>query len=912
MSGGDYATFSKAQLFARLALGLAGGVTVITPNRRLAQALSREFDAAQAAQGSSAWESADILPYSAFVERCYEDALYSELASDLPILLTPAQEHALWEDIIRRSDAGDALLAIPETAALAADAWKTAHAWRLLDSLRSGQLNEDATAFRDWCAQYSLRCERERHTDAALLPDVVAAHVTGKEMRKPNLLAVYGFDIMTPQQQALFDALQAAGTEVFVSAQERREASVLRVACVDARDEIQRAAAWARARLAAAPEARIGIVVPDLAKQRKAILRMFRTVMAPASMLPGASGAPRTNDDPLPFNLSLGEALTGYPLVQAACLILELAGREIEFGRASLLIRSPFIAAGESEAAGRARLDLELRRRAEPAITLERLLDTIDAAGAGAYSPELAQRLRKLAGFRKSDLFAARAPSEWARAITDALKLMGFPDKGRSLDSFEYQTLKKWHEVIASFAMLDRVNAKMGYGEAIGRLRRLAAEVLFQPEVPHAPVQILGVLESAGIEFDHLWVMGLTDEAWPIHPRPNPFLPLEAQRKARVPEASIEATLALDAAITRGWLAAAREVVLSHAQAEGERKLLPSPLLRDLPQAALELPVYPRHRDLIHAAARIESMEDAVAPPLAASAALTGGASVITDQSACPFRAFALHRLDAESPEAPHAGLDPMERGTLVHRVLANAWDQLKTKTRLDAIGEGELEALLARSADEAVTRLKRGRPATLAGRFAEVEKRRLVRLARAWLEMEREARGDDFTVTAVEDKRGLVIGPLTLRGKLDRVDELEDGRRIVIDYKSTAAPASAWLGERPDEPQLPLYLIATEPAAVAIAFAQVKAGDMKFGALAADETLLPVWKSLPDIGWDAQVAAWREVLARLATQFAAGEAAVDPKNLQKTCRKCDLQPLCRIHERLGALVPEEEGDDEG
>jgi probable DNA repair protein len=826
----------------------------------------------------------------------------------LPILLTPAQEHALWEDIIRRSDAGDALLALPETAALAADAWNTAHAWRLLDSLRSGELNEDAAAFRDWCATYSLRCERERLTDTALLPDFIAAQLSGAARRKPKLLVLYGFDIMTPQQRALFDALRAAGTEVFVSAQQRREARVLRLACVDARDEIGRAAAWARARLEADPRSSIGIVVPDLAQQRKALMRSFRTVMAPVSILPGAKEAP------LPFNVSLGAALTSYPLVQAACLVLELAGREIEFGRASLLLRSPFIAAGESEAAGRARLDLELRRRAEPSITLDRLLatmDTIAAAGAGAHAPELAQRLRKLAGFRKSDLFAARSPSAWAKVITDALKLMGFPDKGRSLDSAEYQTLKKWHEVVAGFALLDRVHAKMGYGEAIVRLRRLAAETLFQPEAPQAPVQILGVLESAGIAFDHLWVMGLTDDAWPIHPRPNPFLPLEAQRQAQVPEASIEATLALDGAITRGWLAAAGEVVLSYAEAEGERKLLPSPLLRDLPQGELALPAYPRHRDLIHAAANIESIEDAVGPPLAAVAPMAGGTAVISDQSACPFRAFALHRLEAKSPEAPHAGLDAMERGVLVHRVLASAWGQLKTKTNLDAIGAAELDALLARAADEAVTRVKRDRPATLAGRFAEVEKARLARLARAWLEMEREARGDDYSVAAVEDKRSIVIGPLTLRGKLDRVDELADGRRMVIDYKSTAAPASAWLGERPDEPQLPLYLVATEPDAVAIAFAQVKAGDMKFAALAAGETLLPVKKSLPDLGWDVQVAEWRRVLARLATEFAAGEAAVQPKNPPTTCRNCDVQPLCRIHERLGAPVSDQDGDDE-
>jgi len=903
MPGDDYAVLSKAQLFARLAQGLAGGVTVVTPNQRLAQALAREFDAVQAAEGRNAWESADILPYPAFVLRCYEDALYSELAPDLPILLTQAQQQALWEDIIRRSHAGEALLAIPETAALAADAWNTAHAWRLLDALRSGELNEDATAFRDWCAQYSLRCEHDRHTDMALLPDLVAARANDRAMRRPKLLAVYGFDISTPQQQTFFDALQSAGTEVVASRPEGREANVLRLACADARDEIRRAAFWARARLEADPHARIGIVVPDLSKHRSALIRSFRTVLAPA--LPGSA------EDPLPFNVSLGRALTDYPLVQAACLILEVAGRDIEFGRASLLLRSPFIAAGEAEAAGRARLDLELRRRAEPAIGIDRLLNTLDAAGAGALAPELAQRLRQLAAFRRSDLFTARAPSAWARAITDALKLMGFPDKGRSLDSAEYQTLKKWQEVVAGFAQLDRVSGKIGYAEAIARLRRLAAQTLFQPEAPDAPVQILGVLESAGIGFDHLWVMGLNDDAWPIHPRPNPFLPLEAQRKARVPEASIDATLALDAAITRGWLAAAGEVVLSHPQAEGERRLLPSPLLRDLREGELVLPVYPRHRDLIHAAANIESIEDAVAPPLAAGAALTGGAAVIADQSACPFRAFALHRLDAQSPEAPHAGLDAMERGILVHRVLATAWGELDTKTRLDAIGADELEALLARAAREAVARVKRDRPATLAGRFAEIETGRLVRLARAWLEMEREARGDDFSVVAVEDKRNLAIGPLTLRGKLDRVDALADGRRMIIDYKSTAKSSSAWLGERPDEPQLPLYLVATEPDASAIAFAQVKAGAMKFAALAETEALLPVKKSLPDLGWDGQVAEWRRVLARLATQFAAGEAAVQPKNPPTTCRNCDLQPLCRIHERLGAFVANQDGDDD-
>jgi hypothetical protein len=38
--------------------------------------------------------------------------------------------------------------------------------------------------------------------------------------------------------------------------------------------------------------------------------------------------------------------------------------------------------------------------------------------------------------------------------------------------------------------------------------------------------------------------------------------------------------------------------------------------------------------------------------------------------------------------------------------------------------------------------------------------------------------------------------------------------------------------------------------------------------------------------------------LERLAGEFASGHAAVDPKQRPQTCRECDLQPLCRVHER--------------
>jgi ATP-dependent helicase/nuclease subunit B len=148
------------------------------------------------------------------------------------------------------------------------------------------------------------------------------------------------------------------------------------------------------------------------------------------------------------------------------------------------------------------------------------------------------------------------------------------------------------------------------------------------------------------------------------------------------------------------------------------------------------------------------------------------------------------------------------------------------------------------------------------------------------------------------------------LNVRLDRVDETAGGQRIVIDYKTGESKLASMLGARPEEPQLPLYLIASEPDAAAVAFAQVRAGGMKFIGLARGPDLLPGVKTPGKAGrsgaapdWDQQVASWRAEMERLAGDFSAGHAQVDPKVFPQTCEYCDVKPFCRIYERLaGAL----------
>jgi len=890
----------KNELLERLAQGHAAGVTVLTPNRRLAQALTLELDDLQIARGLRVWEAPDILPFSAYVERLYEDALYSELAAALPLLLTPAQEQALWETAIRESRWGEALLAVPQAAADCRRAWALAHRWRIASALAGVPGNDDAKAFVEWSRDYARRCEREGHTDGARLPDVVARLLPESALRKPRLLVAYAFDVLSPQEQALLDACPGADVEVRGCAPALREAKASRRVFLSAREELEAAANWARAKLAAAPaesgagasteaaapRVRIGVVVPELELRRREVLRVFSRVLHPGFNLPGAKRRP------LPFNVSLGAPLDDYPLARAALSILELAAGEVPFEQASRLVRSPFIAAAAAELAQRALLDAALRQRAPARLTLGKLV------GLAEGCPVLRRRLEALFALVREAPAGERSPHDWGRHFSAVLEAVGFPGE-RALDSAEFQTRAKFNETLAEFAKLGRVAPRMGAAQALAQLRRLCAETLFQPESPDTPIQVLGVFESEALEFDALWVSGLSDEAWPLHPKPNAFLPPALQKKAGIAEASPEASLARAKRITEGWLGAAPEVIVSHPAHEQDRALIASPLIAALPVTSSEAAEDQRHakyRDLVFAARRLEAVPDGSAPALATRTP-RGGTRILADQAACPFRAFARHRLAAEALEEPAEGPDARARGLALHALMSALWKELKDSRAL----EEDCTAAIARAAAAALAQAELEEP------FAALERKRLARLAREWLEVERARPA--FRVVAMEQQRKLAVAGLQLNGRIDRMDELEGGRHALIDYKSGRSSPIEWLGERPEDPQLPLYALNAGENIAVVAFARVQAGEMKYMGFAEQKDLIPNVKPAKD--WNALLERWKKELDALGAGFAAGDARVDPKKLLATCRSCDLQPLCRVYERIDVLgaESEEEGD---
>ena len=181
--------------------------------------------------------------------------------------------------------------------------------------------------------------------------------------------------------------------------------------------------------------------------------------------------------------------------------------------------------------------------------------------------------------------------------------------------------------------------------------------------------------------------------------------------------------------------------------------------------------------------------------------------SDIEDYLLCPRRYLLGKLLNLSSPDDPEqiVSLPSDKRGSLLHKALA---------AHLDPRRRSEIEAAVrdeyARLAQENLTG---------GGVLDEVEVERLVESARALVavtapEAERrvvEATEFDQTATIVDDGR-----PVTLSGRLDRVDRGPGGDRFVIDYKTGKAKSALTGGKLNDDDfnggatlQIPLYLLA-------------------------------------------------------------------------------------------------------
>ncbi len=889
-----------ASAAAEIDAWLRQGGVVVTASERAARALASAFHRARRAEGLTAWPAPNIQDWNSFVR-----AAWAAESSDGRLLLNPTQEQSLWANLA----AADGRLATSlegpryRLAALAMEAHELlcSYAPKLLRaSARSGWQN-DAATFSRWLAAFDEICRGSDLMSPARLPIELTQLLqnAASQLERPPLLLA-GFDRILPVQRALFDAWgrwrEAVPSQPVVQARfhEARDDQAELAAC----------ALWCGRKLAANPQARILVVTQNAAKQRGQIERAFLSCI-------GQAASPS-------FEFSLGVPLSKAALPRAAYLVLRwlsgaLAEHEIDW-----LFSTGYAATAQESSALQAHMRA-LRRRGleQPDWTLQAFIQPFaDRANESPLPSEWVDRMTEAK--RRLDEFRRRpqSPLDWAELVPRLLESIRFA-VSQALSSAEFQAVRRWQQALETAASLGFDDRRIDWKEFLAVLSRTLDETLFAPESRDAPIQIAGPAESAGLTADAVWFLGATEDAWPAGGTTHPLLPPELQRESRMPHATAQLDWDLAQAVSARLLASAPEVHFSYARQTEGIESRPSRLIVQLAAPAQPLPS--ELAPAPHPAPLTISVADTSRIPFPPGQ-VAGGASLLSAQSQCPFKAFANARLAAQHWEPAQAGLTPSQRGKLLHEVLHAVWagpplgirtynELLRLTDRRTWVG-AHVRRVFETRVFESKTRpsLRDRMPA----RYLELEQQRLTGLVATWLDYE--SARIPFEVLETEAKRTISLAGLTFHLRLDRLDRLGDGSVLVIDYKSGDVSPKSWDLPRPDDVQLPLYAgfaLGDDDLLGGLAFAKVRPGKLEFaGCVGAPATTL-----FADLKGGAalmknalqaeQLDNWKNYIEKLAGDFLAGRADVDPRDYPRTCERCGLQTLCRIQENR--IAPEED-----
>jgi ATP-dependent helicase/nuclease subunit B len=856
---------------------LDAGRVLVVPDAGQVAAVKLAYAVAQARRGCTRWRTPDVLGWHTWIGR--ELAVARTRGTRMPRALDETEAWLTWRDCALDAARGlevvasDTLVeALRRAAALAAE-WQVSAA-----SLARGPYAEArwlACTLRD----FEARC---RELDAATVSSIAAR----LDHRCEATVELAGFAGLTPIQRSIVARWRAAGSEIRSLPSAGLDGRVTRARCADASHELGAAADWARARLLAEPGSRLLVVVPELDSRRPEVDRAF------ALALGGG-----TESDPL-HCVASPERLGNAPIVRHLLTALHLALAPLDFEAVSTWLRGSHWPHPSPES--RARLDRWLREHLSIRFGWQDLTAALAATPAMLARAATHVRARLHAFETALEASSTARPEVWSARVAAAWQALGISDPDGSAERAAYH---RCLDVLNELATLDRRAGELTFAGTIEWLERFIARSRFDIARADRAVTVTDALVDPVVRYDGIWVCDLRASTWPRAAQRDPFIPADAQIAAGMPFASAAGQLAEARALLGAWRRATEELVVSWPASADDCEQLPSALLEEIRDAGtVDAPRAASVASVLHAGRMLETYDDRDGSRWEGGQALPSGARSVDFQIRCAFRAYAELRLASRPLERPGPGLDPRERGRFVHRVLELTWRELVDSEGLRARRGSALEALVERASAAAAAEMLGEQPRDDRARALERESRRATRLVLSLCETE--ADRAPFTVIEREARHAIDCNGVALQVRIDRVDRLPDGTLALIDYKTGEPKKEDWLGARPSQPQLLVYLRAMEEGTVAaLANAHVTAEGATFRGVADSAGRLPRVAAAGGDAWPRQVRTWRRLVEQSVSDFVEGRALRDP--IEGACETCHLHAFCRIGDAATAELPE-------
>ncbi len=856
-------------MYQKLFANLCDDDVIITVNNRLAIYLREEYFRFFSANNSNF-----VTPTpSIYTFDDYINTLWTPIADKTT--LSPLQQQLAWQSIWYTNIQDNNEL----SATLSLKAYLLCQQYMVTeDELRDNIISDEQQIFFQAYKKYRAASRQNNWVNNNDIILSVTENITKLNNKLPTKIYLVGFDTYAPLQENFINQINNfTAIEYYLKNNTNIITSKIYTA-IDTKDEIKKMCLWAKQK--AVEGKNTACIVPELHNEHQMINDYFINELAIETIF---TVDPKHSK----FNISAGIPLASVGIIECALKIFAMATVAFNLENISYLLNSPYIYTNADDMIKLMELDSIIYNYGckEPSLTfVNSVLQNQEESSRLKWSAFLTLIAREISTANITD---------WIKYFKQLLTTIQW-GMHREHTSSEYQALQSFNNALTELERCAILQLSFTPQAAYRQIYNYIKSIIFKPEGHNSAIQILGTLEASTMHFDAAWIMGMSNQQWPQFGDTNPFIPLNIQKKLKMPHSSVEKDVTYANTQMQHLKNIASEIVFSYPQELEHYKTRPTATIRNL---AAYAPI-PKP-NIAKQELQLETVIDNYANSIADNSNIKGGSSLFKLFTECPFKAFAKLRLNAYSHPSPNNGISSSDKGNIVHHTLESIWRELRTQNKLLALNDDQICDLITRHLGKTINNTFANHAYDSQHKIIAIEHARIFAIINNWLHYEKTR--SNFKVISCEAKWQVTVGNLNLQIKIDRVDLRSDGSKIIIDYKTGDANTANWLSSPMRDPQLPLYSVYTNEHA-AIAFAHLKQNSITLNGIsnnAKDHDLkyfANINKQYVNNSWEELQKNWQQQLEKIAYEFKQGKATVKPLDA-KSCTFCDLTALCRIRQ---------------